>query len=410
MVSKKIQNQIVPIQNNFKESTRKKLTESRSSIDGEHEKKMKQFREKDILDLKIKILKFEYNECYFESESEKETISDIIKTSEEIYKKEHQQMIEYLLNLGQFLLETSKNNDKKDTQPSNEQYVYLKNETTKSYPKRFPKPLNISRKSFDKPKTSNLLTDIVTMTDVDNKGTRYRRFVDNVINGENCIEYNQDETYCVNCGTSLLNDYIESTLMCPNCGLCTSYIDTTGTTFNAFTDTTIEPVNIYEYKRINHLNDWMMSLQGQESVVISNEIILLINDEIKKMRIDKSKLKPKDIKIILKKLKLNKYYEHTHAIITRITNKRSIHLSSDLQKNIKDMFRKAENTFLDIKNKNRSNFLSYSYLLNKMVALAGRPELCEHFPLLKSRSKLSAQETIWKEICSRNGWTFIPSL
>lgn len=397
MVSKKLQNQVVPLQNNFKESTRKKLTESRSTIENEHEKKLRQFREKDCLEFKIQLLRSENLYLYPE---EIEQFEEILQPMEKAFYKQHDDMVHYLLNLGQFLMENNEIETSTYEEPTGD----------KSYPTRFPKPPNQKPLQPVKSEAGNKVTDIVSFTNTNNRGARYRKFVDNVINNVNCVEDNDDEVYCKECNVPLITDTVESAMICPECGYSVDYIDTSGMTYNMFTDTTIEPVNIYEYKRINHLNDWMASLQGQESVVISNEIILLVNDEIRKMRLDKSKLKPTHIKMILKKLKLNKYYEHTHAIICRITNKKSIHLSSELQEQIREMFLQAERTFCQMENKSRTNFLSYSYLLNKLVTLCGAPELAENFPLLKSRQKLSAQEEIWRSICRMNGWEFHPSM
>lgn len=392
MVSKKLHNQVVPRQCSFKENTKKKLTESRSTIENEHDKKLKQFKENDILKWNISLLDYEIKSLYDDEITHFYSIKNLLDKK---LSRENDEMVQYLLNLGKFLMDTNANFQDSTNENSTSSNI----------------PTNIYSFSDNHiQRTFENVTDIVKLTNTNNRGERYRKFMDNVIGNVNTIEENNEESFCRYCNVPLDLDTAESTLICPKCGISFTYIDTTGMTYNMFTDTTIEPVTFYEYKRINHLNDWIMSLQGEESVVISNEIILLINDEIRKMRIDKAKLKPAQVKMILKKLKLNKYYEHTHSIICRITNRKPVQLSSELQEKIKKMFLQAERTFLEMENKSRRNFLSYSYLLKKIVELLGEVELAKHFTLLKSRSKLQSQEAIWKDICTRNNWNFIPSL
>ena len=48
---------------------------------------------------------------------------------------------------------------------------------------------------------------------------------------------------------------------------------------------------------------------------------------------------------------------------------------------------------------NRSNFLSYSYVLYKFLQLLEFDEYLDYFNLLKSREKLAEADKIWKLIC-----------
>jgi hypothetical protein len=115
------------------------------------------------------------------------------------------------------------------------------------------------------------------------------------------------------------------------------------------------------------------------------------------------------VKKILKKLKLQVYYEHIPYIISKITHKPPPTLSRDVEENIKTMFKQVQEPFSKYCPTNRINFLNYSYILHKFFELLEMPEFSECFPLLKSREKLKAQDNIWKQICTDLEWTFYPS-
>ena len=315
-------------------------------------------------------------------------------------------MIEYLLNLGMFLKETQLSDIDIVTENNKSASIDAVHQST-----HLPKTQNNSLKLGQKDSMyqSSWGTSIIVGNE-DNKGYKYEKFMSNVCNNEALDERCDNELKCNRCGTDKLTDIPSSSLVCPVCGDSSTYIDCTGLHYNMFTDTTITYVQTYEYKRINHLKDWMSSFQGNETVVISNDIVLMVDDEIRKQRINKRTLKPCHIKAILKKLRLNKYYEHTAAILARVTGTKPVTLPDSTQQEIRWMFIQAEATFNTLPNTGRVNFLSYSYLLHKFMQLVGRDDLCDYFPLLKSRSKLFAQEQIWKQICEKNLWKFNPSM
>ena len=59
---------------------------------------------------------------------------------------------------------------------------------------------------------------------------------------------------------------------------------------------------------------------------------------------------------------------------------------------------------------NRYNFLSYSYVLNKILRILKKEEHAKYFKLLKYRWKLQEYDTIWRKICIEKGWEFYSSL
>ena len=167
----------------------------------------------------------------------------------------------------------------------------------------------------------------------------------------------------------------------------------------------------FSYKRINHLNEWISQIQGKESTDIPEDIFERILGEIKKENIcDPKRITHTKMREILKKLRLNKYYEHINYIINRINGQPTPHFPPEVEEKLRTMFKQIQPAFLKHCPKDRKNFLSYSYVLYKFFQLLGMDEYLRYFPLLKSREKIFAQEVIWKAICQELNWEFIPSV
>jgi len=167
----------------------------------------------------------------------------------------------------------------------------------------------------------------------------------------------------------------------------------------------------FSYKRINHFREWCNQVQGKESTDIPNEIFEKILNEIKKEKINDTKnITYNKMREILKRLRINKYYEHINYIINRINGIPTPQFSPELEEKLCNMFRDIQAPFLKHCPKERKNFLSYSYVLYKFFQILGLNEYLKFFPLLKSREKLYAQDQIWKKICEELNYKIIPSL
>jgi L-fucose mutarotase/ribose pyranase (RbsD/FucU family) len=137
----------------------------------------------------------------------------------------------------------------------------------------------------------------------------------------------------------------------------------------------------------------------------------MIKIEFKKNRIksiDYSQIS--QVKTILKKLKLNDYYEHIAYIISKISGKPAPSINRETEEKLKKMFDKIQEPFEKNCPKDRINFLSYSYVLHKFFQLLELDDYVKCFPLLKSRTKLRIQDDIWKKICDECSWQFYPSV
>ena len=167
----------------------------------------------------------------------------------------------------------------------------------------------------------------------------------------------------------------------------------------------------FSYKRINHFREWCNQVQGKESTDIPNEIFEKILNEIKKEKIiDTKSITYNKMREILKRLRINKYYEHINYIINRINGIPTPQFSTELEEKLCNMFKDIQAPFLKHCPKERKNFLSYSYVLYKFFQILGLNEYLKFFPLLKSREKLYAQDQIWKKICEELNYPIVPSL
>jgi hypothetical protein len=170
-------------------------------------------------------------------------------------------------------------------------------------------------------------------------------------------------------------------------------------------------VSYYAYKRINHFNEWLAQFQAKESTEIPQEVYEAICAELKKERIlDYRTLARQKVREILKKLKFNKYYEHVPHIINRLNGCSAPVMSREVEEKLRYMFKEIQPSFQKNCPKDRSNFLSYSYVLYKFCELLELDEYLSSFPLLKNRDKLYVQDKIWEKICQDLSWQFIRSV
>ena len=217
------------------------------------------------------------------------------------------------------------------------------------------------------------------------------------INTEECNRCNITKLLFVNQGKQI----------CPQCGEETSILIESEKP--SYKDPPRE-ITYFSYKRINHFNEWLEQFQAKETTDIPKEIYNLIMVEIKKERIEIHSLTNKMLRIILKKIGKNKYYEHIPHILTKINGKAPPTMSVEIEEELRRMFKEIQVPFHKFCPKTRKNFLSYSYVLHKFVQLLGLKQYYNSFLLLKSREKLHQQDIIWKDICNYLKWEYISSI
>ena len=245
---------------------------------------------------------------------------------------------------------------------------------------------------------------------IQNKDTIYEKYMKMIdknyiyINNENIDIFDS----CPKCAVEMLLNNNTGQLICPKCGIMENIIvDSDKPSFK-------EPpkeMTSFCYKRINHLNEFLAQFQAKETTDIPEDVYNEILIEIKKERIiNMAQITPDKMRILLKKIKKNDYYEHIPYIINQLNGLPAPVIAPEIEEIIRGMFKAIQIPFEKYCPFKRKNFLSYNYVMYKFFELLELDEYLACFQLLKSRTKLHQQDEIWKNICKDLNWEFIKSL
>ncbi len=213
---------------------------------------------------------------------------------------------------------------------------------------------------------------------------------------------------CAECGKEMIFAVNESMLYCPACNH--SEFILIDSDRPSYKDPPCES-SYYAYKRINHFNELLAHFQAKENTAIDEGTFDVIKAELKKQRLtDMSKLTNERLREILKKLKLNKLYDHTNYILSRLNGSSAQIIDRDTEEKLRHMFREIQPAFQKHIPKDRRNFLAYPYVLYKFCELLEMDSFLKNLQLLKNRDKLYVQDKTWEKICADMGWQFIPTV
>ena len=420
----------------FKSKLRKKSNlEQRVTLQAKHDEKVEYFEEKKtIIENKqeqLELLKSHLAE--FDNKLNKdlssEELNKKLELKDEIRDLENElnneentrEDINYLLDTGSILFsyynqmnEKRVEKKKKKETPIDKfkektiiDFFQKKNTQKNEHPLKKVETANSIKKEKEKkkPNVNNFLKD-----SKQSKEKMYESYSIRIGDEQLLIDQQDDGTieHCFLCGVERKLFMSDGKMICPNCG------DEKFILIDSDKPSYKEPpreLSYFAYKRINHLNEWLAQFQAKESTDIPQEVYDKILLELKKERMeDISQLSTHKLREILKKLKLNKYYEHVPHIINRLNGVPPPTISRETEEELRRMFKEIQMPFHKFCPKDRKNFLSYSYVLHKFMQLLEMDEFLPCFMLLKSREKLHQQDQIWKKICEYLRWEFIPSV
>ena len=193
-------------------------------------------------------------------------------------------------------------------------------------------------------------------------------------------------------------------LVCPKCGRSASFLDATSSAI-AY-DESIEMVT-FSYKRGNHFQDWLSNVQGLE---VPQSVVDAVMLEMYKQRVTNlDDITTRRVRAVLKALKQRKNYDHTAQITSRITGRPPPRLPPQAAELCRLMFTAVQLPFQKFCPARRKNFLSYSFILNKMLYILGYDELCDTLTMLKGTDKLKRMDEVWKLIADDLDWEFFPT-
>ena len=241
--------------------------------------------------------------------------------------------------------------------------------------------------------------------------TKYHTYWKNVnnelLNIQDLVVPSHICSYCKN-GELIPHDE-EGILICNNynCGKFITYIVDNNKPSNK------DPPNEVSYTayiRLNHFKEILSQFQAKETTQIPDEVIEAIRNRIKKERItDLSKLNYNKMREILRKLGLNKYFEHIQYINSMFGIKPPI-MSEELHETLCVLFIEIQKPWATHCPANRTNFFNYTYTLYQLCLLLDQTQYLQFIPLLKDRDKQLEQDMIWKKVCEQLDWCFFPTV
>lgn len=210
---------------------------------------------------------------------------------------------------------------------------------------------------------------------------------------------------CKICGKEeMVIVYEQSLLSCPKCGGSDPiFIESDiPSQREAFTE---KPK--YPYKKLGHCMEKLNQFLCKGTVNVPPEVMTTMEEEIKKHGMVKKDVTVKFLEKMLKKHRLSDQYENIMYIYTGITGKPPLTISREEYNLVLKMFSEAEDVYDRLfKPDTRTNFLKYTFVLNKIFLTIGRRDIAEHFKLLKSPAKMKEQENIWRKMCKELGWKY----
>lgn len=272
----------------------------------------------------------------------------------------------------------------------------------------FNKPISEDDISKKKTFSGTKISDFVDMSERSNRANLLEAYT-KVVNPQS---YKPVQKYvkteidiCPRCEMEMSLIQSEGLIVCPQCGREeTIIIDSEKPSYK---DPPPE-AGEFTYKRINRFDEWLTQYQAKETTEIPQDVLDKILIEMKKDRIkNMCRLTMEKVRGYLKKLGLNKYYEHIPHIIYCLNGLPTPRLTQDTEEKLRSMFRQIQDIFDQVCPNNRTNFLSYSYLLRKLLELLGEDEHKVYFRLHKSREKIYQHDKVWQKICKMLGWQYI---
>jgi hypothetical protein len=339
--------------------------------------------EKDIIDLKLKSKTLQNNQI-----DEYMDIKDKIQQKKIDIKKIKSERKKYLLENSQFIFN----------------YFEEKKDISSGGGKQNKNILNtfFKIKSKDDLKSTELYTTSRSL---------YQKYWKNVNNEMiNIQDFVISSDICTFCRKGeLISHDEEGILICNNshCGKFITYI------IDSNKPTNKEPPNEVSYTayiRLNHFKEILSQFQAKETTQIPIEVIEKIKSRIKKERIkDYSEINYDKMREILRKLGLNKYFEHIQYINSIFGIKPPV-MNEELHETLCVLFIEIQKPWAMHCPANRTNFFNYTYTLYQLCVLLDQVQYLPYIPMMKDREKQLEQDMIWKKVCMDLDWEFFPTV
>tara|TARA_R110002153_G_scaffold76275_1_gene196651 strand:+ start:121 stop:1530 length:1410 start_codon:yes stop_codon:yes gene_type:complete len=219
----------------------------------------------------------------------------------------------------------------------------------------------------------------------------------------------QNKSRKICCDEQMFSDKTNGTLVCKKCG--NSKVGGEGVGFNpSYAEMQSVSRVTSPYERIAHFKEFIARLEGSERTEIPEIVINKLLFECASYGIDPLR-NPSSITYSLTRSFLQRtgyahFFENIPQIISILTRRSPITLTSEQRKKLTMMFKEIQLPFEKYKGK-RKNFLSYSYTTYKSCELLGMNHFLPMLPLLKASQNMLKADEIWEKICHDCGYEFI---
>jgi len=371
-------------------------TVSHSTIDEKHSEMMAQFahQEKDVLPELLKRkreLKEQIKSCKTRNTIDKkmESLDELqqVKTRiQEIRQAKQKYLLDNCSNIFQYFEER-----KKISSGDNNQ------NTAKV-------------RSFFRIKTANNDEDEVTNNPKYTASRKiYQDFWKNVDNEiYNINDFMISTDICTQCKQGELIVYEEDgIIMCNQCSQVLEYIIDSSKPSNKEIP---NEVSYTAYIRLNHFKEILSQFQAKETTYIDPAVIEAIKNRIKKERIkDIQEIDNVTMREILKRIRLNKYFEHIQYINSLLGIKPPT-MSEELINTLCVLFIELQEPWALYCPQSRTNFFNYTYTLYQLCVLLDQKQYLPYIPMLKDLTKQKEQDMIWKKMCQHLDWMYFPTI
>ena len=273
------------------------------------------------------------------------------------------------------------------------------------------KPQNAALNSFFKIKAVNSESSDLSNDKYNQSKLSYKKYWHNINKDVGTIQdYLIVSDICESCNDGeLIPQDDEGILICNNkmCGQFITYIIDSSKPNNK------DPPNEVSYTayiRLNHFKEILSQFQAKESTQIPETVITAIKARIKKERItDMKEINYDKMREILRKLGLNKYFEHIQYINSLFGIKPPI-MNEELHETLCVLFIEIQKPWAVHCPPNRTNFFNYTYTLYQLCVLLDQTQYLPYIPMMKDREKQLEQDMIWKKVSNDLDWQYFPTV
>ena len=225
------------------------------------------------------------------------------------------------------------------------------------------------------------------------------------LNGEEYEEpKKRDRYFCIGCKLRKIVDYERSILVCTKCGVFEYY----PVHVQSYNHTMRYSRRKCIYKRYDNFKTILEQFfYGRKQRVPDDVMKAIMNEICNRDNILYNYTIPLTIPIlecILKRNKMMKYKNSIYFIYFKLSGVPLPYITMTEKDMMLNVFNVVSKIYDKYKPKGRKSFLSYPFVLKKLLIMLGKVEYAKYIPPLKTNSKQKELERIWELITKDPEW------